>query len=90
MKTDISKLMIGNASPNINDNEQNNPNLLNSYWAGFIAADGYVRLLGEKSAQIGITLAKKDENGKIIEIRNSIDNNVNIRALISNFFMFYE
>ena len=27
---------------------------------------------------------------KIIEIKNSIDNNVNIRALISNFFMFYE
>lgn len=27
---------------------------------------------------------------KIIEIKNSIDNNVNIRALIVNFFMFYE
>jgi DNA polymerase III delta prime subunit len=27
---------------------------------------------------------------KIIEIKNSIDNNVNIRALVTNFFMFYE
>lgn len=27
---------------------------------------------------------------KIIEIKNSVDNNVNLRALITNFFMFYE
>ena len=40
-----------------------------------------------------LILIKKDKIknlNKIIEIKNSIDNNVNIRALISNFFMFYE
>lgn len=34
-----------------------NINILNSYWAGFIAADGWVR-----KNQIGIKLSKKDKN----------------------------
>ena len=40
-----------------------------------------------------LILIKKDKIknlNKIIEIKNSIDNNVNLKAIISNFFMFYE
>lgn len=35
------------------------PNILNCYWAGFIAADGYVR---NKPIQLGITLSIKDKD----------------------------
>ena len=40
-----------------------------------------------------LVLIKKDKIknlNKVIEIKNSIDNNVNLKAIISNFFMFYE
>ena len=40
-----------------------------------------------------LILIKKDKIknlNKIIEIKNSVDNNVNLKAVISNFFMFYE
>lgn len=38
------------------------PNKLNSYWAGFFAADGYVRLESRNRSRIGLHLSKVDEN----------------------------
>ena len=43
----------------INDNYFSIPNLENSYWAGFIAADGCIK--GKKSTELSIALHRKDE-----------------------------
>ena len=44
---------------NVNDNFFENPDILNSYWAGFIAADGCI-IEGKKQNQLSIGLSKKD------------------------------
>lgn len=44
---------------NVNDNFFEKPDVLNCYWAGFIAADGCI-IEGKKQNQLSIGLAKKD------------------------------
>ena len=46
---------------NVNDNFFEKTDVLNCYWAGFIAADGCI-IEGKKQNQLSIGLAKKDFN----------------------------
>jgi len=45
---------------NVNDDYFSEPNLNNCYWAGFIAADGYILKPSDNSVSLSIMLSKKD------------------------------
>lgn len=44
----------------VNDDFFKIPNMLNSYWGGFIAADGYIRCINRDNISLSIMLSTKD------------------------------
>lgn len=61
---------------NVNDNFFETPDVLNSYWAGFIAADGCIRI-GQKQNTLNIGLSSKD-----FEHLNAFKNNIEFEGSI--------
>lgn len=58
-------------SPNFNEDYFAEPNLENSYWAGFIAADGCVTKPARGQSLLRVVLASKDDS-HVYLLRNSI------------------
>lgn len=80
LKKGFKKLKVNNEFFSI-------PNNLNSYWAGFIAADGYIR---SNVNNVGITLSKKDrshlEKFKVdSECENEIKDRESLNKAIGNY-----
>lgn len=55
------------------------PNLNNSYWAGFIAADGHIEWIKEKYGRLVIHLSKKDED-HLVKFKQDIQYTGNIKV----------
>lgn len=70
---------------NINDNFFSKPNLLNSYWAGFIAADGNINKPSKSKIynRISIGLSIKDIS-HLKTLKSSIKTNANVMLGVKN------